>query len=66
MQDPGYVAEDADPIAAAEGLIDGAFYNAGQSCCGIERVYVHKSNYEKLVEQYSGTNKKWTDPDFPP
>eukprot|EP00211_Chloroparvula_japonica_P002965 CAMPEP_0119133228 /NCGR_PEP_ID=MMETSP1310-20130426/13267_1 /TAXON_ID=464262 /ORGANISM="Genus nov. species nov., Strain RCC2339" /LENGTH=446 /DNA_ID=CAMNT_0007123915 /DNA_START=48 /DNA_END=1385 /DNA_ORIENTATION=+ len=49
-KDPAYVAADADPKSAAEGLIDGAFYNAGQSCCGIERVYVHESHYDAFLE----------------
>ena len=38
-------------FVAAEGLVDGAMFNAGQSCCGIERVYVHESNYEKFLEK---------------
>lgn len=53
-KDPAYVAHDADPAAAAEALVDGAMYNAGQSCCGIERVYVHKSHYNEFVEAASG------------
>lgn len=50
-KDPGYVAPDANLEHAAENLIDGAFYNAGQSCCGIERVYVHKSLYKPFLEK---------------
>lgn len=49
-KDPAYVAEDADLAAAVETLVDGAFFNSGQSCCGIERVYVHHSRYDKFVE----------------
>lgn len=49
-KDPAYVAEDADLAAAVETLVDGAFFNSGQSCCGIERVYVHQSLYQKFVE----------------
>lgn len=49
-KDPAYVAPDADPVAAAEGLVDGAMFNAGQSCCGIERVYVHRSKYDAFLE----------------
>lgn len=49
-KDPGYVAADADFDHALEHLVDGAFYNAGQSCCGIERIYVHHSMYERFVE----------------
>lgn len=48
-KDPGYVAEDADVNAAAETLIDGAMFNSGQCCCGIERIYVHRSCYEAFV-----------------
>ena len=50
-KDPGYVCEDADVEAAVAGLIDGAFYNAGQSCCGIERIYVHARHHEEFVER---------------
>lgn len=48
--DPAYVAEDADVARAVENLVDGAMYNAGQSCCAVERVYVHASLYEQFVE----------------
>ncbi|KKL71437.1 hypothetical protein LCGC14_2094910, partial [marine sediment metagenome] len=48
-KDPGYVMEGADPVAAADGLIDGAMFNAGQCCCGIERIYVHASIYDAFV-----------------
>ena len=50
-KDPGYVMEDADLDAAAETLIDGAMFNSGQCCCGIERIYVHQSLYESFVEK---------------
>lgn len=49
-KDPAYVAEDADLAMAAIGLADGAFYNAGQSCCSIERIYVHHRNYDQFVK----------------
>ena len=48
-KDPGYVMEDADLDAAVETLIDGAMFNSGQCCCGIERIYVHESLYEEFV-----------------
>jgi len=48
--DPAYVAADADVEKAAESLVDGAMYNAGQSCCAVERVYVHESLYAKFVD----------------
>lgn len=50
-KDPGYVRSDADLDAAVEGLMDGAMFNAGQCCCGIERIYVHASLYEAFVEK---------------
>ena len=49
-KDPAYVAPDADFDHAVANLVDGAFYNAGQSCCGIERIYVHGSLYDRFVE----------------
>lgn len=48
-KDPGYVMEDADLDAAVETLIDGAMFNAGQCCCGIERIYVHESLFDAFV-----------------
>mmetsp|Transcript_18695 Transcript_18695/g.24411 ORF Transcript_18695/g.24411 Transcript_18695/m.24411 type:complete len:498 (+) Transcript_18695:151-1644(+) len=47
--DAGYVAADCDLEAAVGTMVDGSFYNAGQSCCGIERVFVHESVYEDFV-----------------
>jgi acyl-CoA reductase-like NAD-dependent aldehyde dehydrogenase len=41
-KDPAYVCDDVDVAAAAEALVEGAFYNAGQSCCAVERIYVHR------------------------
>ena len=50
-KDPGYVMEDADLDAAVDTLMDGAMFNSGQCCCGIERVYVHSSLYDAFVEK---------------
>ncbi|GGH49924.1 aldehyde dehydrogenase family protein [Frigidibacter albus] len=50
-KDPGYVAADADLDAAVDSLMDGAMFNAGQCCCGIERIYVHESLYGAFVEK---------------
>ncbi|WP_170781966.1 aldehyde dehydrogenase family protein [Ruegeria conchae] len=50
-KDPGYVMEDADLDAAVDTLIDGAMFNSGQCCCGIERIYVHESLYDQFVEK---------------
>jgi acyl-CoA reductase-like NAD-dependent aldehyde dehydrogenase len=49
-KDPAYVCADADFGFAAENVADGAFYNAGQSCCGVERVYVERAVYGRFVE----------------
>jgi acyl-CoA reductase-like NAD-dependent aldehyde dehydrogenase len=48
-KDPAYVRGDADIDNAVETLIDGAFFNSGQSCCGIERIYVHHHVYDEFV-----------------
>jgi len=50
-KDPGYVRADANVDAAVDGLMDGAMFNAGQCCCGIERIYVHESLYDAFVEK---------------
>jgi acyl-CoA reductase-like NAD-dependent aldehyde dehydrogenase len=50
-KDPGYVMEDANLEAAVDTLIDGAMFNAGQCCCGIERIYVHESLFDAFVEK---------------
>jgi acyl-CoA reductase-like NAD-dependent aldehyde dehydrogenase len=55
--DPAYVAEDADLARAIDGLVDGAMYNAGQSCCAVERVYVHERHYDAFVEGAVSTAK---------
>ncbi len=57
-KDPGYVCDDADVDAAAETLIDGAMFNSGQCCCGIERIYVAEQHFDaflaKAIEIVSG------------
>mgnify|MGYP002715496980 FL=1 len=50
-KDPAYVRADADLQHAVETAIDGAFFNSGQSCCGIERIYVHESLFDEFVER---------------
>ena len=52
-KDGAYIDKDADLDHAAESMVDGSMYNAGQSCCGIERVYVHTDIYETFVEKCS-------------
>jgi len=49
-KDPAYVADDADLTFTAENVADGAFFNAGQSCAAIERVYVHEKVYDAFLE----------------
>jgi acyl-CoA reductase-like NAD-dependent aldehyde dehydrogenase len=51
-KDPTYVADDADVQAAAESLADGAMYNAGQSCCSVERIYVHERIHDAFVAAF--------------
>ncbi len=50
-KDPAYVRFDADIDNAVDTLMDGAFFNSGQSCCGIERIYVHKNVYNHFVNK---------------
>jgi acyl-CoA reductase-like NAD-dependent aldehyde dehydrogenase len=51
-KDPVYVCEDVDVKAAAAGLADGAFYNTGQSCCSVERIYVHELIHDAFVDAF--------------
>ena len=48
--DPSYVRPDVDPAWAAEEIVDGAVFNSGQSCCAIERVYVHTDIYDSFID----------------
>jgi acyl-CoA reductase-like NAD-dependent aldehyde dehydrogenase len=52
-KDPAYVRADADLPHAITNLVDGAFFNSGQSCCGIERIYVHADVYDAFVSGYA-------------
>jgi acyl-CoA reductase-like NAD-dependent aldehyde dehydrogenase len=54
-KDPVYVTDDVDVTAAAAAVADGAFYNTGQSCCSVERIYVHAAIYEEFVERFVAT-----------
>jgi acyl-CoA reductase-like NAD-dependent aldehyde dehydrogenase len=56
-KDPTYVCEDAAVKNAAESLADGAMYNTGQSCCSVERVYVHAKIYDEFVARFVETVK---------
>lgn len=59
-KDPAYVRGDANLDFAAENLVDGSFFNSGQSCCGVERIYVHKDVYDGFVERFVGQARGWT------
>jgi acyl-CoA reductase-like NAD-dependent aldehyde dehydrogenase len=59
-KDPAYVRADANLDNAVENLVDGAFFNSGQSCCGVERIYVHEAVYGSFVERFTDTAKGWT------
>ena len=52
-KDPAYVRPDAPFEFSVENLVDGAFFNSGQCCCGIERIYVHENLYERFVEAFA-------------
>jgi acyl-CoA reductase-like NAD-dependent aldehyde dehydrogenase len=51
-KDPIYVCDDADAAKVAAGIADGAFYNTGQSCCSVERIYVHEKIFEAFVAAF--------------
>jgi acyl-CoA reductase-like NAD-dependent aldehyde dehydrogenase len=57
--DPAYVRHDADLAHAVENLTDGAYFNSGQSCCGIQRVYVHERLYGAFVERWVELTRKY-------
>ncbi len=65
-KDPAYVRPDADLAHAAESLVDGAFFNSGQSCCGIERIYVHADAYDAFVDRFTDLTRAYVraDADF--
>jgi acyl-CoA reductase-like NAD-dependent aldehyde dehydrogenase len=59
-KDPLYVTDDVEDIAAvAAGTADGAFYNNGQSCCAVERIYVHEKVYEAYVDAFLKEVQSW-------
>ena len=58
-KDPAYVRADADLAQAVENLVDGAFFNSGQSCCAVERIYVHQSVYDEFVQQFTALTKRY-------
>jgi acyl-CoA reductase-like NAD-dependent aldehyde dehydrogenase len=58
-KDPAYVLPDVKLDHAVANLVDGAFYNSGQCCCGIERVYVHEKVYDEFVEGFIAETKNY-------
>eukprot|EP01089_Gocevia_fonbrunei_P021914 TRINITY_DN8674_c0_g2_i2.p1 TRINITY_DN8674_c0_g2~~TRINITY_DN8674_c0_g2_i2.p1 ORF type:complete len:316 (-),score=64.74 TRINITY_DN8674_c0_g2_i2:203-1150(-) len=58
-KDPAYVMADANLENSVENLVDGAFFNSGQSCCGIERIYVHETLYDKFVDGFVALTKQY-------
>ncbi len=58
-KDPAYVRADADLDHAVATLVDGAFFNSGQSCCGIERIYVHGDVYDRFVEEAAALTRDY-------
>jgi acyl-CoA reductase-like NAD-dependent aldehyde dehydrogenase len=66
-KDPAYVADDADPVKAAESLTDGAMYNTGQSCCAVERIYVQRGVLTAFLDAFVSIVRKFElgDPESP-
>ena len=58
-KDPAYVLSDAKLDHAIVNLVEGAFFNSGQCCCGIERVYVHEKVYDQFVEGFIAETKNY-------
>ncbi len=58
-KDPAYVRPDCNLAHAVENLVDGAFFNSGQSCCGIERIYVHQEIYDRFVDGFVALTRQY-------
>ena len=58
-KDPAYVRSDADLDFAVENIVDGAYFNSGQSCCGVERIYVHEHLYDKFVDGFAALTSQY-------
>ncbi len=58
-KDPAYVTESADLNEAISNLVDGAFFNSGQSCCGVERIYVQEKLFNDFIEGFVAEVKKY-------
>jgi acyl-CoA reductase-like NAD-dependent aldehyde dehydrogenase len=64
-KDPVYVCDDVDVKAAASAVADGAFYNTGQSCCSVERIYVHEAIHTAFVDAFVAEVKSYSIGDPP-
>jgi acyl-CoA reductase-like NAD-dependent aldehyde dehydrogenase len=58
-KDPAYVRPDAPLKATIENLVDGAYFNAGQSCCAVERIYVHRDIYREFVDGFVALTRQY-------
>jgi acyl-CoA reductase-like NAD-dependent aldehyde dehydrogenase len=58
-KDPAYVRSDANLEYAVENLVDGAYFNSGQSCCGIERIYVHETMFKAFVDGFVDLTRQY-------
>jgi acyl-CoA reductase-like NAD-dependent aldehyde dehydrogenase len=58
-KDPAYVRPDAPLQATIENLVDGAYFNAGQSCCAVERIYVHREIYREFVDGFVALTRQY-------
>jgi acyl-CoA reductase-like NAD-dependent aldehyde dehydrogenase len=58
-KDPAYVRPDANLAHAVENLVDGSFFNSGQSCCAIERIYVHKQVWNEFLDGFVDLTRKY-------
>jgi len=57
--DPVYVRHDANLAHAIENVVDGAYFNSGQSCCGLQRIYVHETVYDAFLEGFVDLTRKY-------
>ena len=58
-KDPIYVCDDVDAATTAAAVADGAFYNTGQSCCSVERIYVHEAIHDAFVAAFVAEVKRY-------
>src|SRR5690606_22697527 len=56
-KDPVYVRDDADLAFTIAETVDGAFFNSGQSCCAIERIYVHERVHDEFVDRFAAATR---------